>query len=1347
MVQSLSLELYEAPNFGRGPPLGVYNTVAVSMLKGRPYDSNWAYVFRTLDLLTLFQLALCSREMCRLVLEYVKENRPAWWHADELIRGSCCSDYLSKIPVELFDFILGDLTTADLINVARVSIDRLLRRFGLTHAEVRFMQSATMAIIAGPGVADFMTADFHPTRVDFFAPNTTYAWVIRFFEMATGYEGWPEEVIHDHPHVLHRTALYRSCTSLFIIVNQSRTDSAMDCVPYLPFTHHMVSLSHLGAWIPYPNSTAAGVSLPNRASLCLNNSRTRDGLYLAIQETVVNYRIAFSLDRTHLCGVCFECPATSRTTGDAGCFELFFPALPLGTGTSMSVYPVGSVMAWSLDGRRCAVGPDVGRTGHSSLRWRDDGYALMELPLLARLEFDKAHGLRHFLVNTQHGIDFAATRDRSTPKGGLWTFKRVDDEIEPDQETRGMLRVFMVTVFGEIEAVHEANGGFVVRLRCPQNVSCRAQTLYYRQIGLLRRTILAEAATAVGFIRACWFAPTVKGVKAPAQDGCFYVQMPAANYNSSVTVGVNAEISVVPVRMQDETEGNPSHIYYMRVSQFRALTPLNLPVKEAGAMATAKYGKDYLPTRECSLDESASLFTFKDSSPSSGEVFGTREMRGYLREFQCVAFGEVVSMEILENGTGVALELQCPTDASCAAVEMYAEQISSLADVLDLDAVQAAGECVGSFFSSPASRVLGDRATKRFWVHVNSFNRGFCERVVKVAKVGKTIDVSVCFERVDRTIKATGHATTRGLNWKFGTSTFDRDRPQRRFMSTLSDPRLCSPLGVYGVDFVPVQASCDDPDNGATYVYKPLADPPDFMYRSIYSHTEQKRSIPPYEFSLQDGKIFVYYVTLGSAGDLNVAAKDLQCKQEADLAHIASVDGVSAIRPFKATFGPASLGDAAARPTAIIIYVFSRIDRRDRLRTVKAGEDVAMNCNLIRVDKVVGDVQHSRYVLVANLVLKLGAGQISHNLSCCNWACIDGRSRMPPVSTSRLLRSLQMLARMQSLGVSTLANAHYGTDYDAVRKCSLDGGCLYLLKKMPEIMEYGTGEYKGRLENYTGHVIGEVDKAFTLAGSHETVLRMKLPGDATCAAVDLFTKQQGALRDIMERDYTLWGGSAKESFFDLSATYPAIACVPNSFYAVFETSPQLTRALKRHSAVIMKVSVSRRDKVNAVTGETERCSVERDRGSPDFFAQTSNGHLSAYLFATGVSEAVKVRVPVTSTTPPTQPSDVNFMIWMATDPNHARTNLCYLEMDVGDEVGFMVFVPDQERPMGRADLLHPVNASLAAQQQPALPQFRGNILVMRRDRRSSAFLDVRQEDLVLAMQCAIGESSMNAREK
>ncbi|KAJ7677868.1 hypothetical protein DFH06DRAFT_1121430 [Mycena polygramma] len=982
--RAVSHRARKAPDFGRGPALGVYNTVAVSMLQGRPYDSNWAYVFRTLDLHTLFKLSLRSPEMCRLVLEYVNENRPACWQADEFIMGSCF-DYLSKMPVELFAFILGDLSTADHINLARVSrkfralcsresqvsIDRLLRRFGLTHVAIRFMQSATLAIIAGAGVADFMTVGSRPAYLDFFAPNTTYAWVVRFFEVSTGYDAWPEEIIHDHPHVLHRTALYRQYTGLFLNINQSCTDSAMDCVPYLPFSHHMVSLSHLGAWISYPDSVAAGVSLPNRASLRLNNPRTRDALYLTIQETVAKYRIAFGLTRDHVCGVAFECPATSRNTGDAGCFELFFPSPPLGTQKAWSVYPVDSVMAWSLDGRRCAVG-GVGRVGGANLRWRDDG-SLMELPLLSRLEFDKAHGLRHFLVNTQHGADFAATRDRTTPNGGLWTFKCVRDQLEPDQDTRGMLRVFMVSVFGEIAVIHEAvrlrlsrvpiltslrftqNGGFVVGLRCPRNVSCRVQALYHKQLDLLRETVSAEETTAMGFTRACWFAPTVKGVKLARNDGYFYVQLPSAGYNQAVAVGTNAEMSVVLTRMQDEHQTNPSHIYYMRVAQFRALTRRNLPEKEVG---------------------------------------------------------------------------------------------------------------------------------------------------------------------------------------------------------------LRSPLGMYGVDFAAVQASYDDAND--THVYKPLADPPDVLYKSIYSHTGKKRSIPPYEFSMVgcvtgikvslDEKIFVYYVTLGLPKDPTPVAEDLHRKQEADLAYIASVDETDAIRPFKAAFGPSSLGDEAAKPTAMVM-----IYRRDRLRRVKVGEDVAINCNLIRTDKVVEDVQHS---------------------------------------------SLEMLARMQSMGISTLANARYGADFDAVRKCSLDGGCLYLLKKMPEVMELGTGEYRGSLGNYTGYVVGEVDRVFTLAGSPETVLRMKLPTDATCAAVNLFTKQQGALRDVVERDNALWGGSVKESFFDLSATYPAIACVPDSFYAVFETSPQLTQALRRHATVVMKVSMSRHDKVNAATGETERRIFRA--GGRDMFA-TSTG--------------------------------------------------------------------------------------------------------------------------------------------
>ncbi|KAJ6517484.1 hypothetical protein C8R47DRAFT_1063164 [Mycena vitilis] len=448
-----------------------------------------------------------------------------------------------------------------------------------------------------------------------------------------------------------------------------------------------------------------------------------------------------------------------------------------------------------------------------------------------------------------------------------------------------------------------------------------------------------------------------------------------------------------------------------------------------------------------------------------------------------------------------------------------------------------------------------------------------------------------------------------------------------------------------------------------------------------------------------------------------------------------------------------------------------------------------------------------------------------------------------------------MLARMNAYGVRALANARYGEDFDAVRKCTVDGGSLYLLKRIPEVLEYGTREYKGTLANYTGQVVGQIDELFSMPGVPKVLLRVRLPADASCAAATYFSRQESAMKYIMERDTTLLGGSTKESFFDFSATYPAITPVPHSFYVAFETSPPLTNALRRHAqaTVIMKVSISRQDKTNRATGETERvtvrvfhrawhvltrskcyrldmwnmeilpaaafpsrlrttayiCDVNGSAGryqkrvqppavgvseiisrlssaeicfackiselvpgqesiglSADqtvvstpltiemaatsvsittarrvseiksdldssvrllatslilvFIdsAKHNHGHVSAYLFATGIAQPVEVPVPVLSVDVPVTVENVRYMAWMATDPAHPLTNLSFLEMDAGDDASFMVFAPDQERAMGRADLLHPVNGALAALQQPAFPQFRGNVLVMRRERRT-----------------------------
>jgi hypothetical protein len=64
-----------------------------------------------------------------------------------------------------------------------------------------------------------------------------------------------------------------------------------------------------------------------------------------------------------------------------------------------------------------------------------------------------------------------------------------------------------------------------------------------------------------------------------------------------------------------------------------------------GTLAYARYGHDFLPTRERSLG-GGSLYTGKvvHADPGRSEVFATEHTRGHLCKFQCLAFGEVASV-------------------------------------------------------------------------------------------------------------------------------------------------------------------------------------------------------------------------------------------------------------------------------------------------------------------------------------------------------------------------------------------------------------------------------------------------------------------------------------------------------------------------------------------------------------------------------------------------------------------------------------------------------------------------------------------------------------------------------
>jgi hypothetical protein len=78
----------------------------------------------------------------------------------------------------------------------------------------------------------------------------------------------------------------------------------------------------------------------------------------------------------------------------------------------------------------------------------------MRFPLLQRIDIDRSSGTKQFFVNSCYGVDFMSTRDRTTPDGGLWTFKRCVEE-DPDfrYNTRDGLRPHLAHVFGQADMV------------------------------------------------------------------------------------------------------------------------------------------------------------------------------------------------------------------------------------------------------------------------------------------------------------------------------------------------------------------------------------------------------------------------------------------------------------------------------------------------------------------------------------------------------------------------------------------------------------------------------------------------------------------------------------------------------------------------------------------------------------------------------------------------------------------------------------------------------------------------------------------------------------------------------
>ncbi|KAJ7663743.1 hypothetical protein DFH06DRAFT_1128129 [Mycena polygramma] len=1133
------------------PHLGIYEQVAVQMMDGQAYGEHWEFVFRRLDGLSLFKLGMSTPQLFGLVMEYVARHMPDSGHVDELRLGGP-RDMLSKLPVELFPQIFASVKFADRLSVGGASrkfralrarelqaaVRRLCARFGLSYVHVRFMQSATLAVIAGPALASVVDYDHVPGHLDFYVPDLAYPWVLRFFELAVGYTPFPDRAFHRRDGVQDKITFYHSAFNAFIQVMRSRTDSGLDCIPYSPFSHLFWAATHYGIWMGYPKSTGAGISLPNRDCTDFAGGGAYHHICAVIREYAAKYRFRFSLQELHMAG-------------------------------------------------RVDAAIWVRRDAEST----------------ARLDMDRNQGSKHFLVNTLYGSDFATTRDRTTAKGGLWTFKRCDAE-EPDDETRGQLRVFFAHVFGRVDLVAKS-------------------------LDLLHAAIAGEA--------------------------CNSVQLKRNNSEPMFTTHHNVEMVVALTRTQSEVDARPTHVRFRDcpparpdslpelLHQEHRILDFNVPRyategalhNETGgsrSLSNARYAVDFLPTRDGSLEDGkTSKFTFKDLSPITGEVPATEETQGYLQEFHCIAFGEVLSVDILDKRQGVVFELGCPEDASCAAVEVYLRQLAALRAFIDLDMINADGTCASSWFTSPTSDAVREASDRRFWIRVKPLYAGYPQVVAQGCAVGTTIDVIVTFQRNDRTNDATGVNELIYSLVARRPITLDREEVPRK-----------------GDNYV-----CDRASGGCALC---TSQPPP---RAIFGDFEAQTVLLNRIFTLvgcvvgihgsmtrtEPRKLGAVYLTLGLPENATDDAVRWHAQQEEDLAHIARVDQAEADGLPQVIWGPGHSHVDTKTPT-VIITVYKKQWRR-----LKKGDDVAVNCFLHRLDAPVSGVPTLASFLSFGECLRkadgfpAGGGQAAgksaarpvqravvrddaraaHPLGTATWENA-AQSLSPSTSMMMIYRGSfplrrpyalslpTMMSRMQNLGVLAVARAKYGRDFGPVRKCTVDGGgSLYLMKNVPGIMFNGTHEHRGILANYTGHVFGEIDRVFILAGDTEAVVRLRLPSDASCALTRLFLDQEEVMREIMATDDLEMGGRIKESFFDLSASHPAIDVVPHSFYVSLERSAQLISMLRNPRKAVAKMSFSRYDEVDERTEE-----IVRDR-------HVEPGYPRARLFPDSCAQWLRMR--------------------------------------------------------------------------------------------------------------------------
>ncbi|KAJ7899911.1 hypothetical protein B0H13DRAFT_1883544 [Mycena leptocephala] len=112
------------------------------------------------------------------------------------------------------------------------------------------------------------------------------------------------------------------------------------------------------------------------------------------------------------------------------------------------------------------------------------------------------------LAQARYGRDFVPTREATRGSASIYTFKSTRDYLnyDPVSETKNRSRKHLSTVFGAVGNVMDAGDGvhLVMQMKCPVDISCDAQAMYFKQIWRMKTIIEKDGQSTPGGVDLSW---------------------------------------------------------------------------------------------------------------------------------------------------------------------------------------------------------------------------------------------------------------------------------------------------------------------------------------------------------------------------------------------------------------------------------------------------------------------------------------------------------------------------------------------------------------------------------------------------------------------------------------------------------------------------------------------------------------------------------------------------------------------------------------------------------------------------------------------------------------------------